>query len=243
MHYDHLIKKRLISVTTTKRPIPSKETEKMNSAQRFEHNLNPLGFSILSYMECDYGQAALRHKSANYRDEAMLTDLYTRAKTTISVLNANMVRPDICDHILFNHYKDITKKNVIKLLLRVKRLYDARNESVNILKKVMEIEAVIQPKSVFWRVMQDNGRSRLKKENHELLNRVLWILSSGLTHISCFQQEHHIFKNEFTFNKKEYCDHIHDIGRIIGGFLKHKNEKNPALQLTGLLQDDHQEHS
>ena len=84
-------------------------------------------------MECDYGQAALRHKSATYRNEEMLQDLYTRSKTTIEVLVANMVRPDICNHILFNHYSDVTKKNVIKLLLRVKRLYDARNESVNIL--------------------------------------------------------------------------------------------------------------
>ena len=94
-------------------------------------------------MECDYGQAALRHKSANYRNEEMLLDLYTRAKTTISVLNANMVRPDICDRILFEHYTEINNKNVIKLLLRVKRLYEARNESVNILKLVMEVEAVI----------------------------------------------------------------------------------------------------
>ena len=54
-----------------------------------------------------------------------------------------MVRPDVCDHILFDHYQEVTNKNVIKLLLRVKRLYEARNESVNILKLVMEVEAVI----------------------------------------------------------------------------------------------------
>jgi len=63
--------------------------------------------------------------------------------TTIEVLVANMVRPDICNAILFAHYKEVTKKNVIKLLLRVKRLYEARNESVNILKLVMEAEAHI----------------------------------------------------------------------------------------------------
>ena len=109
-------------------------------------------------MECDYGQSALRHKSATYLNESMLEDLYTRAKTTISVLNANMVRPDICDRVLFNHYSEVTRKNVIKLLIRVKRLYDARNESVNILKLVMEVEAVIQPKSDLWRILGDNGR-------------------------------------------------------------------------------------
>jgi hypothetical protein len=73
--------------------------------------------------------------------------------TTIEVLVANMVRPDICNAILFAHYQEVTKKNVIKLLLRVKLLYNARNESVLILKKVMEIEALISPKSDLWRIM------------------------------------------------------------------------------------------
>ena len=104
-------------------------------------------------MECDYGQSALRHKSANYTNEEMLNDLYSRAKCTIEVLVDNMVCPDIANHILFAHYQEATKKNVIKLLLRVKRLYDARNESVNILKLVMEVEAVIEPKSDLWRIM------------------------------------------------------------------------------------------
>jgi len=69
--------------------------------------------------------------------------LYTRAKSTIEVLEANMVRPDVCSKILFTHYQKVSKKNVIKLLIRVKKLYEARNESINILKKVMEAEAIM----------------------------------------------------------------------------------------------------
>ena len=38
-----------------------------------------------------------------------------------------------------------------------------------------------------------------------------------------------MFKDEFKFNKKEYRDYIRDIGRIIGGFLKLKNQPNLAL--------------
>ena len=194
-------------------------------------------------MECDYGQAALRHKSANYCNEEMLNDLYTRAKTTITVLNTNMVRPDICDNILFTHYQEVTKKNVIKLLLRVKRLYDARNEAVNIIKLVIEVEALTQPKSDLWRILQDNSGSLLKESYKELLKKVLRMLSNTLTRITIFQQEHHLFKDEFKFNGKEYRDHIRYLGKIIGGFLRLKSEKNPALQDTGLLQEDHTEHT
>ena len=44
------------------------------------------------------------------------------------------------------------------------------------------------------------------------------------------------------FNKKEYRDYIRDIGRIIGGFLRMKGQPNPALQETGLLLEEHDEH-
>ena len=84
-----------------------------------------------------------------------------------------MVRPDICDHIFFAHYQEVTKKNVIKLLLRTKRLYEARNEAVNILKIVMEIESLVQPKSVLWRLIQDNSGRALPTSHHELIKRSL----------------------------------------------------------------------
>ena len=75
--------------------------EGMTETQLFEYNLNPESLEILSEMECDYGQSALRHKTATYRNEEMLNDLYEKTKTTIEVMDQNMVRPDITDRILF----------------------------------------------------------------------------------------------------------------------------------------------
>lgn len=228
-HYSKLVKKKLITVEKVPKPDLPKEQEGMNPEQRYQANLNPEGREILSYMECDYGQAALRHKSAAYTSTEMLHDLYTRAKTTIEVLVANMVRPDICNHILFAHYQDTTKKNVIKLLLRVKRLYDARNEAVNILQLVTEVETIIEPKSNLWKIIQDNSRTPLPECNKELLKKAMKILSNCLTRITIFQQEHRLFKDEFKFNDKVYREYIRDLGMIIGGFLKLKHEPNPAL--------------
>lgn len=76
-----------------------------------------------------------------------------------------------------------------------------------------------------------------------MLLRNLKILSNALTSLAIFRQEHRLFKNEFKFNKKEYRDYLHGIGKIIGGFLRLKNEPNPALQETGHLQEEHTEHS
>ena len=145
--------------------------------------------------------------------------MQTKAKTTIEVLVANMVRPDVCNHILFAHYQEVNPTNVIKLLMRVKRLYEARHEAVNILKLVMEVEAVITPRSDLWRIMQDNDNSALSDAHYKIILRTMKILSHALTKITIFQQEHHLFKNEFKFNNTNYRDFIKEIGYIIGGFL------------------------
>jgi len=71
----------------------------------------------------------------------------------------------------------------------------------------------------------------------------LKIISNALMRITIFQQEHRLFKDEFKFNQKVYRDFLKDLGLIIGGFLKLKSEPNPALQETGLLQEEHEEHS
>ena len=38
-------------------------------------------------MECEYSQSAMRHKTATYYSKETLTDMYTKAKTTIEVMN------------------------------------------------------------------------------------------------------------------------------------------------------------
>ena len=90
--------------------------------------------------------------------------------------------------------------------------------------------------------MQDNSHAALKRPFANLLSKTLKTLSDVLTRVTIFQQEHRLFKDEFKFNKKEYREYIRDVGKIIGGFLKLKHEPNPALQETGLLQEEHDEH-
>lgn len=155
-----------------------------------------------------------------------------------------MVRPEVSSKILFLHYTKVTSTNVIKLLIRVKKLYEARNEAINILKKVMEAEAFMQPKELVWRVLQnaqlDSGK--LGESERNLVMRAIKILSDALTLITIFQQEHKLFRDEFRFNSKFFRAYMKDMGKIIGGYLKVHNEPNPALQETGLLLEEHAEH-
>ena len=55
-----------------------------------------------------------------------LKEWFDEAKVTCEVLVANMVNPDIMNHLFFALYKQVTFANVMKLLLRVDQLYFAR---------------------------------------------------------------------------------------------------------------------
>ena len=104
LNYDRMVRKKLIRVEQVKRPVVPEELKKLSHDDRLAHNLNPLGLTILTQIECEYGQATLRHKSAGMANDEVLTDLYTRAKTTIEVLERNMDRPDVSSKVLFLHY-------------------------------------------------------------------------------------------------------------------------------------------
>jgi len=64
-----------------------------------------------------------------------------------------MITPDISLGIFFKYYQEINRKNVIKLLLRCKRLYDARNQMAHILIHVVQIEKMLAPDSILWKVL------------------------------------------------------------------------------------------
>ena len=79
LNYDRMVKKKLIKETISKRPASSQSTNGMTAQQRMDYNLNPENLAILSYMECDYGQNALRKKTSTYSTQEVLQDLYERA--------------------------------------------------------------------------------------------------------------------------------------------------------------------
>lgn len=55
-----------------------------------------------------------------------------------------MIKPDVQNNVLFNHYRTADRKTVIKLLLRCDRLYNARNDVITILKLISELEALFK---------------------------------------------------------------------------------------------------
>ena len=170
-----------------------------------------------------------------------LTYVYSAARTTTEVISKQLIKIDKANNVLFNKYIEVNRKNVIKLLMRAKFLYDARKEGIIIFKNIVELEEVMMPKSALWRILQDTSPDSLNPDAKHMVTRCLEILSKVLTVITIFQTEYKLFKGEFCFRRSDYRQSLMDMGKVIGGFLLRKKEKNPYLMLNGLLLDAHDE--
>lgn len=86
----------------------------------------------------------MKKKANSFNSEEILSELHERAVNTLEVLTMNMIATDISlDHI-FEYYKDVNRDNVIKLLLRCKKMYDARVEVKKILSLIIKKEGLYE---------------------------------------------------------------------------------------------------
>ena len=102
-------------------------------------------------MECEYMASVLRKKSSNMMKN--LDGTFKEAKSTFELLCDNMIDPDTASYILEANYTKIDRQTVIKLLLRAKLVYEARNFVSKIFKYIIELEAILRPKSSLWSIM------------------------------------------------------------------------------------------
>lgn len=190
-------------------------------------------------MECEYNQSLLRKKSSNLEQE--LPELHAAATTTIEVLSAHLAKPDVANYVLFTHYSEVNRNSVIKLLIRGDLLYVARRDVTKIFKYIIELEHIIQPRGVLWRIMQDNdnGESVLTESRTALVKKTLSLLSKVLAAVTIFQTEHKLFNGEFYFKRKDYRKSLVEWGAVLSGFLRMKGRENPELLINGTLLTEH----
>jgi hypothetical protein len=95
---------------------------------------------IYTEIEATYKQSLLKKKANTYNTIDVLKEFHDISKTTIEVLNSNMITGDTSLERIFEFYEDITRENVIKLLLRCKKMYEARVDIKKILLLIIKKE-------------------------------------------------------------------------------------------------------
>ena len=84
---------------------------------------------------------------------------------------------------IFEYYKDVTRLNVIKLLIRVRKLYEARLDVKKILVTLIEKETYV--KQIY--PVLDKKRRFVKTSHEPMLNTALTKIQNGLRQLNNFK--------------------------------------------------------
>jgi len=125
--------------------------------------------------------------------------------------------------------------------MRAKLFYEARTFVSKIFKYIIELEAILRPKSTLWSIMQDNGQEELDAEHADVIKKTLELLSKALAQITIFQTENKLFSGEFYFRRTDYREYIRQCGSVLSGFLATKKLPNPTVLINGSIIEEHDE--
>ena len=75
----------------------------------------------------------LKKKAQTYNNPDSIREIHEKAKTTLAVLTRNLISGDIPLESIFAYYDEYNRENVIRLLLRCKKMYEARVDVKKIL--------------------------------------------------------------------------------------------------------------
>ena len=125
----------------------------------------------------------LKRKAQHTLDQ--VKDIHLKAITTLVVLTTNLIQGDTPLEQILTHYQEPTAENVTRLLLRCKKLYDARVDVKKIMHSIILMRELV-------------GQLRQKRETG-LEEQTLILIRRLQSQLSNFKQENKIFKARFLF--------------------------------------------
>lgn len=132
-----------------------------------------------------------------------------------------MVVPFVMSRNFFRNHSEPNKDNVLKLLFRARKLYDAKDNVINVLKAVYEVDSAMRPGSNVWRVLQDSGkRDKMEPQYQNLLENHLRLISRTLGLIDTFKKENKLYKKMFLFKGSDYTLILLQYAAATNGFME-----------------------
>ena len=114
-----------------------------------------------------------------------MLEMHKKASRTIDVLTQNMIMGDITLDRIFEICQDITRENVIKLLLRCKKMYEARVDIKKLLFEITKKEDMFNGKNgIVDIIVQNEDLPRLHRGDQMVLKEGLNMISRVLRYIN-----------------------------------------------------------
>lgn len=81
----------------------------------------------------------LKKKAPSVSSPDQIDNIFQKAITTLTVLTTNLIQGETSLDNILHHYQDPIRLNVIRLLVRCKRMYDARVDIKKILHSLITV--------------------------------------------------------------------------------------------------------
>mmetsp|Transcript_30942 Transcript_30942/g.30422 ORF Transcript_30942/g.30422 Transcript_30942/m.30422 type:complete len:112 (+) Transcript_30942:412-747(+) len=111
-----------------------------------------------------------------------------------------MITGDIPLSKIMNHYREVNRMNVLKLLLRCKNMYEVRWNVQRIIKLIISKEFMYPQ---VQRLMTKERGEALSKGDLHCFEHFLSILSKIKRELNCMKQEFKMFKGKFIFKDQD----------------------------------------
>ncbi len=153
-------------------------------------------------------------------------------------MTLNMIATDVSMEKIFEYYNEITRTNVIKLLLRCKKMYEARIEVKKILTLIFRKEILLK----WFLTFKDSLPVDIPEPEAQKIYDLMRLTERLMGIINQFRTEHKIFKGQFLFRGSDYMEicqlHFDDVSQFISAHaIEEFGMRNPVRDATAGIND------
>ncbi|CDW91237.1 UNKNOWN [Stylonychia lemnae] len=208
----------------------------LQARQEDINNLNPDKEDIYTEMEVQYMATLLKKKAQSYNNKDMLGQVHVKARKTLEVLNDNLISGDVPIKNIFQFYKEPKRENIIRLLLRCKKMYEARVDVKKILMMMItwtELRNEIQ-------TIREQPVKKFRQSDMDLFTNGMQVLRRIERELNVFKQEHKIFSAKFIFRSNDQYNEIPSNFEELGVFIQLIKELPQQQEEQVMPVNDHQ---
>lgn len=94
-------------------------------------------------MEVTYMASLLKKKAPSVNNPDIIKEIQQKAITTLIVLTTNLIQGDTPLESILNFYREPTRELVTRLLIRCKKMYEARVDAKKILHSILLLNVLL----------------------------------------------------------------------------------------------------
>ena len=139
----------------------------------------------------------LKKKAQTICNPESIKEIHEKAIMTLTVLTTNLIQGDTPLDNVLNFYQQPTVENVTRLLIRCKKMYEARVDVKKIVHSIIHLQELLASLSL--------------KRDKDVEEQAIFVLRRLQSQLSNFKNENKIFKAKFIFEATDYYQYVLDL--------------------------------